>query len=105
MPEDLLTRDAVCQRLQISRTLLQRYEQTGLVAPRTVGSEVGYGRAEVRRAWAVVSLHRDLGINLAGVEAVFRLRAQLDAAERQMRMLVDFIENSLAQQREGPEDS
>ena len=105
MAEDLLTRDDVCQRLAISRQLLLRYEQTGLIAPRTVDSEVRYGRPEVRRAWAVVSLHRDLGINLAGVEAVLHLRSQLEDAEHQVRVLVEFLEESLAKQQkrgEGP---
>ena len=56
MAEDLLTRDDVAQRLEISRQLLLRYEQTGLIAPRTVDSEARYGRPKVPRAWFKIAL-------------------------------------------------
>lgn len=98
MAEELYTREVVCERLQISPQMLLRYEQVGLIEPRIVNNEVRYGRAEIRRAWTVVSLHRDLGINLAGVEAVLHLQTQLLDADRQVRALLRALEQSLEQQ-------
>ena len=61
MAEDLRIRDDVAHRLEISRQLLLRYEQTGLIVPRTVDSEARYGRPEVRRAWAAGGVrHQDI---------------------------------------------
>jgi MerR family transcriptional regulator/heat shock protein HspR len=43
---------------------------------------VGYGPSEIRRLWSILSLQRDLGVNLAGVEAIMRLRAHFDELHR-----------------------
>ena len=59
MAEDHFTRDGVFQHYEISRRLRLRYEQIGLIAPRTMDSETRYGRSEVRRAWATEGIrHR-----------------------------------------------
>ena len=38
------------------------------------GRVEGYEPAEIRRIWTILSFQRDLGINLAGVEAILKLR-------------------------------
>ena len=45
----------------------------------------GYGPAEIRRVWTIVSCQRDLGINLAGVEVVLRLRDHLEDVHRRLQ--------------------
>ena len=74
----ILSREQVAHHLAVSPRLLVRYEARGLVRPVRQGDVEGYGPAEIRRAWTVVSLHRDLGINLAGIEAVLRLRGHME---------------------------
>lgn len=73
--------------LDVSPAALLRYEALGLVRAAREGGVEGYEPAELRRVWTVLSLHRDAGINLAGIEAILRLRDQLDDAHRRMRHL------------------
>ena len=86
-PEALLPRELVAERLAVPAGVLIRYETRGLVRSVRRGAVEGYEPAEIRRIWSVVSLHRDLGINLAGVEAIVQLRSQLDQVHAQMAAL------------------
>lgn len=101
----LLTCEAVCEHLGISRGALERYEQLGLIAPRRADGERRYGPAEIRQAWCVVSLHRDLGINLAGVEAILRMRRQLLDAHEQVRLLLKLVQRYRSQLAAGLNES
>jgi hypothetical protein len=49
----------------------------------------------MRRLWSVVTLHRDLGINLPGVAAVLRLREQFEQVRRDLVTLVEIVEREL----------
>jgi len=77
-PGEILPRDQVAERFAVSTAVLIRFEARGLVRSVRLGSVEGYEPSEIRRIWSVLSLQRDLGINLAGVEAILKLRAQLD---------------------------
>jgi MerR family transcriptional regulator/heat shock protein HspR len=72
---------------------LRIYESKGLVRPkRTPGGTRLYSERDVERLQLIQQLTTELGLNLAGVEAVLRLedelqrmRARLDRMEREMR--------------------
>jgi MerR family transcriptional regulator/heat shock protein HspR len=105
MPPQILPREQVARRLAVSPALLVRFEARGLIRAVRVGEVEGYEPSEVRRAWSVVSLHREAGLNLAGVETVLRLRDQLDEAHRQIRRLAEGLRAALEAELEpGPED-
>src|SRR3954452_4880848 len=100
MTQSIIPRDRVAEALAVPVRILIRYESRGLI--RALNDEVGgvrvegYGPAEIRRAWTIVSCQRDLGINLAGVEAILKLRdhlaevhRQLDVLARQLRDMAD----------------
>ncbi len=85
IPENtFIPREVVAERFAISQSTLARFEKRGLVATVTRGDVVGYQASQLRRIWSVVSLHRDLGINLAGVEAVLKLRDELAEIYRRL---------------------
>jgi MerR family transcriptional regulator, heat shock protein HspR len=86
-PDAIYPRDAVAERFAVSTGVLLRYEARGLVHAVKHGEIEGYAPAEVRRIWTVLSLQRDLGINLAGVEAVVKLRAHVDEVHAQVNGL------------------
>lgn len=96
----ILPREQVAQRFAVSVTVLTRYEARGLVHAVREGDIEGYGPDEVRRLWTVLSLHRDLGINLAGVEAVLRLRSHIDEVHHQLDRLANELRAAL-NEREG----
>lgn len=77
MTPPIFPREQVAERLAVAPRLLLRYEARGLVRAVREGNVEGYDAAGLRRLWTVVSLQRDLGINLAGVEAILRLRAHM----------------------------
>lgn len=87
MAQPIYSRELVVRQLSISASLLDRYERRGLIRPVRVGDEEGYGPAEIRRLWTILSCHRELGINLAGVEAILQLNDQLDRIYRKLDTL------------------
>jgi MerR family transcriptional regulator/heat shock protein HspR len=90
-PHTIIPREQAAAHLAVSLARLARYEELGLIhAVRTDETE-GYEPAELHRVWTVLSLHRDAGINLAGIDAILRLRAQLDAVHAQMRRLAEEL--------------
>jgi MerR family transcriptional regulator/heat shock protein HspR len=108
-PPTIISREQVARRLAVSPAVLARYESFGLIrAVRAEGAE-GYEPAELHRVWTVLSLHRDAGINLAGIDAILRLRTQLDAAHAEMSRLVRelqaLIEADLEELHEPPAEA
>jgi MerR family transcriptional regulator/heat shock protein HspR len=84
MATRLVAREVVAERLGVSRTLLLQYEARGLIRAERDADCEGYPPAELRRVWSVLSLQRDAGINVAGVECVLRLRDQVNLLQRQL---------------------
>ncbi len=65
---------------------LRTYERTGLMDPaRSRGNIRMYSPQDVRRGRWIRSLIDDLGINLAGVEVIIRMKAQIDELEREVQ--------------------
>jgi MerR family transcriptional regulator/heat shock protein HspR len=75
---------------------IQSYIDEGLVAPRSDASGVPYlTRVEMRRLWSIVTLSRDVGINLPGVAAVLTLREQYERMRRDLETLIEIVEREL----------
>jgi MerR family transcriptional regulator/heat shock protein HspR len=74
MNRPLIPRNLVAQHLAISTKALVRYEELGLVRISHEGQVEGYEPSEVRRIWTILSYQRDMGVNLAGVEVILRMR-------------------------------
>ena len=78
---------------------LRMYEQKGLVQPqRTAGNTRLYSEADLERVRLIQKLTTQLGLNLAGVEAVLgleeqlqRMRARMERLEREMREAVQQV--------------
>ncbi|HZE28849.1 MAG TPA: helix-turn-helix transcriptional regulator [Gaiellaceae bacterium] len=67
---------------------LRMYEQKGLVRPqRTAGNTRLYSEADLERLRLIQRLTGELGLNLAGVEAVIGLEEQLQRLQARMELL------------------
>ena len=67
---------------------LRMYEQKGLVRPqRTSGNTRLYSEADLERLRLIQRLTGELGLNLAGVEAVLGLEEQLQLMQARMKRL------------------
>ena len=65
---------------------LRMYEQKGLVDPkRTAGNTRLYSEADLERLRLIQKLTTQLGLNLAGVEAVLELEEQLQRMQARMQ--------------------
>jgi len=99
MTQPIIPRDRVAEQLAVPVRILIRYESRGLV--RVVhgedgGVEVeGYGPAEIRRIWSILSFQRDLGINLAGVEAILKLHDHIEEVHQRLDVLARQLREAL----------
>jgi DNA-binding transcriptional MerR regulator len=84
------------ETLGVSAADIESYIAEGLVESRRgEAGQAVFTRVEMRRLWSIVTLHRDLGINLPGVAAVLRLREQFEHVRRDLAILVEIVEREL----------
>jgi MerR family transcriptional regulator/heat shock protein HspR len=95
----------VAARYEIHPQTLRLYEREGLLRPsRTVGRTRLYSDEDVERLEFILSLTRDLGINLAGVDAILNLRDQMRSAQADMQAMLDQYESLLRTHNIEPPD-
>jgi len=77
---------------------LRMYEQKGLVQPqRTAGNTRLYSEADLERLRLIQKLTTQLGLNLAGVEAVLELEEQLQRMQARMEWLEREMREAISQ--------
>lgn len=92
----------IAERYNIHPQTLRLYEREGLIKPaRTSGNTRLYGEDEIKKLEMILTLTRDLGVNLAGVEVVLRLAQMISDADMQFDMLLDFIRQNVLDKRHG----
>jgi len=80
---------------------LRYYEKVGLIQPsRSRGNIRLYSMRDIDFIRLAKSLMEDLGVNLAGVEVLLRLRQRMAEMEIQMRQMEEEIRQLRAVQRE-----
>jgi MerR family transcriptional regulator/heat shock protein HspR len=105
MTPAIIPREHVAQQFAVTTRFLLRIEGRGLVRAVRVGEEEGYEPSEVRRLWSVLSLHRELGINLAGIEAIFQLQRHYRRLQGQMDRLLAQLEDAVEGEPGPPSDA
>ena len=70
---------------------LRRYEELGLIKPTRASGRRLYSPRDLDRLRKIASLRDDLGVNLAGVEVILRMRERMERMQREMeRMRIEF---------------
>ena len=88
----------VAERYDIHPQTLRLYEREGLLQPaRSAGNTRLYDEEALRRLELILTLTRDIGVNLAGVELILRLREQLDQTREERDRLAQRLD---AEQRD-----
>jgi MerR family transcriptional regulator/heat shock protein HspR len=83
----------VAETYGIHPQTLRLYERHGLIQPaRSAGNTRLYDQVAIRRLEAILTLTRDLGVNLAGVEVILGLRDQLSTLETEVARLADELD-------------
>src|ERR671910_3520686 len=87
------TISAVAAQYEIHPQTLRLYEREGLLKPsRSEGNTRLYTDADLERLEVILSLTRDLGVNLAGVEIILNMRAKMDAMQREFERFFAYLQ-------------
>ncbi|GMU66849.1 MAG: hypothetical protein AMXMBFR36_31230 [Acidobacteriota bacterium] len=92
----------VAETYGIHPQTLRLYERHGLIEPaRSAGNTRLYDETAIRRLEAILTLTRDLGVNLAGVEVILGLRDRLSTLETEVARLADELDRLERDRRQG----
>ncbi len=81
---------AVAKMFSIHQQTIRLYEKEGLIRPkRSDGNTRLFSEEDVDRLEEVVYLTHQMGINLAGVEMIFRLKRQIKKMQQEMNATLD----------------
>lgn len=87
----------VAQRYDIHPQTLRMYEREGLLKPsRTDGNTRLYEEEDLERLETILSLTRELGVNLAGVGIILNMRDKMDRMQREVNEFVNYVKRELA---------
>ena len=76
---------AVAQKYSIHPQTLRLYERKGLIRPcRTTGRTRLYSAEDVEEIRLILRLGRELGVNLAGIEIILKMRRQMQAMQQEL---------------------
>ncbi|MCK9473165.1 helix-turn-helix transcriptional regulator [Sulfurimonas sp.] len=82
----------VAKVLDIHPQTLRQYERENLVAPsRSSGRIRLYSQKDIDRIKLILRLTRELGVNLAGVDIILRLKENVETMEQDMKELKEEV--------------
>jgi len=76
-------------KADVHEQTLRHYERIGLISPERKGSSPHsprlYSDRDIERVMHIRSLMRDLGVNLAGVEAILHMKDRMDRMQEELQ--------------------
>jgi len=94
----------VAEMLKLHPQTLRMYERKGLIRPsRTEGKTRMYSPEDVEEIARVTRLTRDLGVNLAGIEIILKMRRRMLDMQVQIEELMNHVRADAAGSRETAE--
>src|ERR671910_375648 len=85
---------AVSEQYDIHPQTLRLYEREGLLKPsRSEGNTRLYTDEDLERLEVILSLTRDLGVNLAGVEIILNMREKMDSMQREFERFFEYLKD------------
>jgi MerR family transcriptional regulator/heat shock protein HspR len=83
---------AISERFGIHPQTLRLYEREGLLRPaRTEGNTRLYDASTIERLEIILTLTRDLGVNLAGVEVILHMKERMEQIQGEVREMLSVI--------------
>lgn len=88
------TISAVAELYDVHPQTLRLYEREGLLKPsRSIGNTRLYTDTDLERLEVVLSLTRDLGVNLAGVEIILNMREKMDTMRKEFERFFEYLQS------------
>jgi MerR family transcriptional regulator/heat shock protein HspR len=90
------TISVVAEQYGIHPQTLRLYEREGLITPsRSAKGTRYYTEEDVERLELILSLTRDLGVNLAGVEIILNMREKMNQMQREFENFLQYIRDNI----------
>ena len=87
---------AVAELYDIHPQTLRMYEREGLLQPnRSEGNTRLYSTSHLERLEFILTLTRDLGVNLAGVEVILNMRENMSRLQEEVGSLMTYVRDEL----------
>jgi MerR family transcriptional regulator/heat shock protein HspR len=86
----------VAETYKIHPQTLRLYERLGLLKPsRSDGNTRLYADSDLERLETILSLTRDLGVNLAGVEVILHMREKMEQLQTEVCQMISYLQEHL----------
>src|SRR5260370_39722408 len=88
---------AVAELYKLYPQSLRLYERVGLLKPsRSDGNTRLYTGSDRERLEVILTLTREMGVNLAGIEIILNMREKMAEMQHQMEAFTSFVQQELA---------
>ena len=88
---------SVAESYQIHPQTLRLYERLGLLTPsRSEGNTRLYTEDDLQRLEIILTLTRELGVNLAGVEVILNMREKMEKMQQQVEEMISFVHEQIS---------
>ena len=96
---------AVAELYKLHPQTLRLYERVGLLKPsRSQGNTRLYTDLDLERLEVILTLARDMGVNLAGVDIILNMREKMNEMQKQMEEFIGFVQTELSQVAKQPRE-
>lgn len=93
----------VAERYDVHPQTLRLWEREGLLTPRrSRGNTRLYDEETCERLETILTLTRELGVNLAGVEIILNLREQVNRLTRDVEILGALLQKKIREENQVP---
>ena len=87
---------AVAEMYDIHPQTLRLYEREGLLKPsRTEGNTRLYTDEDLQRLEFILTLARDLSVNISGIAIILQMRERMEEMQRQIQDFVKYIQQEV----------
>ena len=87
---------AVAELYKLHPQTLRLYERVGLLKPsRSEGNTRLYTDSDLERLEVILTLTREMGVNLAGIEIILNMREKMAEMQHQMEAFTSFVQQEL----------
>jgi MerR family transcriptional regulator, heat shock protein HspR len=88
---------AVAELYKLHPQTLRLYERVGLLKPsRSQGNTRLYTDPDLERLEVILTLTREMGVNLAGIEIILNMREKMAEMQHQMEAFTSFVQQELS---------
>ncbi|HEY3930317.1 MAG TPA: helix-turn-helix transcriptional regulator [Candidatus Koribacter sp.] len=92
----------VAEMYDIHPQTLRLYEREGLLKPsRTEGNTRLYTDGDIERLEFILSLARDLGVNISGIAIILQMRERMELMQKQMSDFVTYMQQEIIHRSQG----